>query len=204
VDAELSGLICSGAVKNNERTYTLFYERVTKTDSLTKEEALAKLTVKYFSSHGPATLHDFVWWSGLPVSDARKSIEMIKHGLYSEKMGSQIYWFQNSSAHQVKSNDPCYLLPAYDEYLISYKDRSSALEFQDHKKTVSSNGIFRPSIIVRGKVAGIWKRIMKGERVIIEADFFQSQNKSVLRAFKIKAEELGKFLGKDVLLKIIS
>ncbi|MGE5848091.1 MAG: winged helix DNA-binding domain-containing protein, partial [Ignavibacteria bacterium] len=146
LDAELSCLICSGEVKNNERTYALFGERVTKTDSFTREEALAKLAEKYFSSHGPATLLDFVWWSGLPVSDARKSIEMIKHGFDSEKMGSQIYWFQNSAALQVKSKDPCYLLPAYDEYLISYKDRSSALEFQDHKKTVSSNGIFRPSI----------------------------------------------------------
>lgn len=198
MEAELNGLICSGRIKNKQRTYALFDERVSRKKSLSREEALTKLAAKYFSSHGPATMQDFVWWSGLPVRDARKSIEMIKHDFYSEKMGSKIYWFKYSAESPVKYKNETYLLPAYDEYLISYKDRSSALEFQDHKKTVSSNGIFRPSIIVRGKVAGIWKKIMKGEKIIIGADFFQGKNKSVLRAFKIKAKELGKFLGKDV------
>jgi hypothetical protein len=202
VDAELNGLICSGRIKDNQRTYALFEERVPKRISFSREESLAKLATKYFSSHGPATLHDFIWWSGLPVGDARKSIEMIKEDFSSEKIESQIYWFKNSLTVLPRYKNNSYLLPAYDEYLISYKDRSSALAFKDHRNTVSSNGIFRPSIIVDGKVTGTWRKALKEEEIIVEAKLFKEQNKAVLRSLKIKSAELEKFLEKDVQLII--
>jgi hypothetical protein len=37
---------------------------------LAREEALAELSERYFTSHGPASLQDFTWWSGLTVADA--------------------------------------------------------------------------------------------------------------------------------------
>jgi len=69
--AELDGLICSGPRLGNQFTYTLLDERVPETKTLNREEALAKLTRRYFTSHGPATLQDFIWWSGLTAADAK-------------------------------------------------------------------------------------------------------------------------------------
>jgi hypothetical protein len=195
MEAELNGLICSGRLKGNQRTYALLEERVPKPEGINREEALEKLAVKYFSSHGPATQQDFAWWSGLPVKDARKAVEMVKQDFVSETIASRLYWFTNSISIPSKFSSSTYLLPAYDEYLISYKDRSSALEFRDHEKKVSSNGIFRPSIIVNGKVAGIWKKVVKSEKVIVEAKFFQNPGKSVLRSLNTKSAEFGKFSG---------
>jgi hypothetical protein len=65
IHAEAEGLICSGADKNNKITFALLDERVPPIQELHKEEALAILARKYFRSHSPASLKDFVWWSGL-------------------------------------------------------------------------------------------------------------------------------------------
>ncbi len=89
--AELSGIVCSGAVQKGKQTHTLLEERVPKPKSMTKEDALAKLAQKYFTSHGPATLQDFVWWSGLSVGDAKQALDTVKTELASETIDSQTY-----------------------------------------------------------------------------------------------------------------
>ncbi|MBI5538803.1 MAG: AlkZ family DNA glycosylase [Bacteroidia bacterium] len=195
MQAELDGIICSGAIKNKKQTYALINERVAKTNNLTREQALEKIARKYFNSHCPATLYDFVWWSGLPVSDARKALEMIKSDLVSEVIGSETYWFTNTFSLFQEDNN-AYLLPAFDEFLISYKDRSASFQFVNQKKVVSENGIFRPVIIINGHVIGIWKRSIKKEKVIVETFFFQSQNKVVKSLVEKTALDYGYFLDK--------
>jgi len=84
--AELDGLICSGPIKNNKQTYSLLEKRVPKYQSFSREESLAKLATKYFFSHFPATVQDFIWWSGLGATDAKNALESIKHSLFFIKI----------------------------------------------------------------------------------------------------------------------
>jgi len=96
--AELEGLVCSGPRIGKQFTYALLEERVPSTTALTRDEALAKLTQRYFTSHGPATLQDFIWWSGLTTADARHGVEMIDRHLRQE----QVYfapWPQRPQPH---------------------------------------------------------------------------------------------------------
>src|SRR4051794_12729464 len=65
MNAELEGVICSGPRRDRQFTYALVAERAPKAARLPREEALATLAQRFFSSHGPATVKDFVWWSGL-------------------------------------------------------------------------------------------------------------------------------------------
>ncbi|HXA00727.1 MAG TPA: winged helix DNA-binding domain-containing protein [Cytophagaceae bacterium] len=171
--AELDGLVCSGSTKNKKQTFALLEERVPKIRTLSRDEALVKLARNYFSSHGPATLQDFVWWSGLSVSDAKHALEMIKSDFISEQIGLQTYWFSNSFRIPKNYKESVYLLPAFDEFIISYKDRSASLHADHSKKTVSDNGIFRPTIVINGQVKGLWKRIVKKDKVMVEASLFQ-------------------------------
>ena len=71
-----------------------------------------------------------------------------------------------------------HFLPAYDEFIISYRDRSAALSEKHIAKAVSSNGIFRPVIVVDGQVTGLWKRTFKNNRLTVETEFFIKQGKS--------------------------
>lgn len=195
--AELEGIICSGTTKGKSRTYALLEKVVPKTKALGKEEALAKLAKKYFSSHCPATLQDFIWWSGLSVANAKHALEMIKPAFISETIGPQTYWLSNSFSTPVTGSKSCYLLPAYDEFMISYKDRSAALNFENNKKTISTNGIFNPVIVINGQVTGLWKRTIKNDKVIVETEFFQAHNKTELNLIRKASEKYGSFLEKE-------
>ena len=196
--AELEGIICSGAARGKNRTYALLENVVPKIKTLSKDEALAKLAKKYFSSHCPATLQDFIWWSGLSVANAKHAFEIIKPAFISETIGSQIYWLSNSFSIPAAANKSCYLLPAYDEFMISYKDRSAALNFEDQKKSISGNGIFKPVIVINGQITGLWKRTIKNEKVIVETEFFRPHNKTELNLIKKASIPFGHFLEKEI------
>lgn len=194
--AELDGIVCSGTTKNKKQTYALLSERVPKTKSLTREESLGKIASRYFTSRCPAALQDFVWWSGLSVRDARNALEMVKSNFISEKIGLETYWLTNSFSIPKSESNSTYLLPAFDEFIISYKDRSASLPLGNFKKAVSDNGVFRPIIVLNGQIIGLWKRTIKNDKVIVETALFQPQNKSIKNSIERKAIVFGNFLGK--------
>lgn len=178
MDCELDGMICSGPLKGNKQTYSLAEERVPVKNLLSREESLFELAKRYFTSHGPASLHDFVWWSGLPVRDARKALEMIKPEFASIESESQIYWFSEKTIDdKITIHDFAFIVPAFDEFIISYRDRSDAMLAEHHKKAISNNGIFRPTVVINGKVAGLWKKIAKKNSIVVEYDFFRKVSK---------------------------
>lgn len=199
--AELNGIVCSGKVKDKKQTYALLAERIPDKKKWTKDAALAELAGRYFLSHCPATLQDFIWWSGLSVANAKHAVEMIKPAFVAETIGSQTYpkgmdyhWFPNSFlAPEINNRSAC-LLPAFDEFIISYKDRSAALNTEHHSRSISQNGIFRPVIIINGQVRGLWKRTIKKDKLIVETEFFRPQNKTSKKLIEKASKTFGHFL----------
>ncbi len=201
IRAELEGIICNGQVNGNKQTYALLCERVPNKKILTREESLAELAKRYFTSHGPATLQDFVWWSGLSVTEARQGLESVQSGFISETIGAAKYWFKDFSSIVKSDKMSIYLLPAFDEFLISYRDRSASLSLVHHKKAVSDNGIFRPIVVINGQVTGLWKRTIKKDEVIIETSSFLPENNILKDLFIDAYNTFGCFLDKEASLK---
>jgi hypothetical protein len=199
--AELDGVICSGASRGKKQTYALLAERVPKTESPSREEALAKLARKYFSGHCPATLRDFIWWSGLSVTTARHALELVKSDYLPENVDGCTYWLPSSYSLPCNDCKAAFFLPAYDEFLIGYTDRRASLPSDKLYDVVSTNGIFRPVIVINGQVAGLWKRTVKKETVIIETDLFQAPGKAAAKALIKAAAAYGRFLGMDAELR---
>ena len=193
--AELDMVVCNGARRGNQFTYALLDERV-PSNKFNKEEALGELAKRYFTSHGPATLQDFSWWSGLPVTHARTAIESIKHSLIAEEIDNRLYWFANDATVLNIDQDTIHLLPAYDEWTISYADRTATLDKALVNNAILKNGIFKPVIVVNGKVCGLWKRSIKNNKVIIEAQLLHSKKKIKKRKLISAADNHAKFLGK--------
>jgi hypothetical protein len=160
--AELDGVVCSGPRIGKQFTYALLEERVPPAKPLSRDEALAKLTQRYFTSHGPATLQDFVWWSGLTVADARRGIEL------ADKKETRITQIPN------RIENPCHLLPAFDEYFVAYKDREGGLG---------------PTIIINGRAVGTWKRNSKS----VDLNVLRPVNKSEQRAITKATERYLEF-----------
>lgn len=192
MNAELDGLVCNGRMKGKQITYALLEERVTKPKSkLTKEEGLAKLALKYFVSHGPASVLDFSWWSGFSPTICQNAINAIKLRLNSIEIGGQIYWFGTDSSDENNFRESVHFLPAFDEILIAYKTREVSILQEHQSKTFTNNGIFKPIILENSKVIGMWKRTIKKDHTKIETQFFNEteNHKKVVLFEGIKAFE---------------
>jgi hypothetical protein len=197
--AELDGIICSGARRSKQFTYALLDERAPQARMLDHDESLAELANRYFTSHGPATLQDFVWWSGLLVADARVGLELVKSQFMYEVVGDQIYWFSASVAPTKDCSQTAYLLPNFDEYIVGYTDRSAIFD-ESHTKKLDARGnvLFNHTIVMDGRVVGTWKRTMKKAIVILTASLFTPLNEVETRALTSAAERYGTFLNMAV------
>ena len=194
--AEIDSIIGCGPTKAGKPTYALLTERVPVKKLMKRDEAAAELARRYFTSHGPAAMNDFAWWSGLPVKDCRQAIEAIKHHFAAEVIDGETYFFDPEVSVPEAENDRIYLLPAFDEYLISYKNRTAMLTFENHLKAVSNNGIFWPVIVYNGEVIGSWKRTIKASQVTLETKYFGSAAKSIQKKVEKEFEKYVQFLGK--------
>ena len=200
--AELDGVICSGARQGKQFTYALLDERVPETKAPSRDQALANLTRRYFTSHGPATVPDFVWWSGLTAKDANSGLDMVQRHLLKEVIDGKTYWRSSSMLMlpEKRAARVAHLLPAFDEYLISYKDRSAAFEANNNNKTPRGNMIFGPVIVIGGRVVGGWKRSLEGETVCITLNYFAPLSKAERQLVADAADRYGAFLGMTVVL----
>jgi winged helix DNA-binding protein len=194
------GFICFGAREGKQQTFALLDEWAPNARRVARDESLAEIAKRYFTSHGPATLQDFAWWSGLTTADATAGLEMAKRFLAQETINGQTYWLALSAPATKDSSPTAYLLPAYDEYTVAYKDRSAALNPTYAKQANSGNGIFYPTIVVDGQVVGTWKRTLKKDTLAISPSPFEKLKRAETRAIAEAANHYGKFLGASVVL----
>ena len=161
VRAEQEGIVCSGEDKGGKYTYALLEERVPPVPEITKDEALARLARSYFRSHAPAVLQDFIWWSGLPVSEAKQAIYLIESELTAEQWNGQTWYVHEACRTRGKVSGRLHLLPSYDEYLLGYKGRTDVLPKEHYPKAFTNNGLFYPVILHEGQVIRNWSKSAK-------------------------------------------
>lgn len=182
-------LICFGPRSGKQPTFVLFDEWIRKSKKLKPDDALGELTLRYFNSHGPATLHDFAWWSGLTVTDAGRGIDIVQSKL--QKVDN--YWMA-AGEHDVKQRNNVSLLAAYDEFLVSYQDRSAA-ETEAINKLKDINSIFTSTLIVNGHIAGTWKRTITNKGVKIKIKPFEKLSKQAESALEREMNKYADFIG---------
>jgi len=192
IGAEANGIVCSGILREKKHTYALLEKRVPAEQPLGKEESLAKLARMYFTGHGPATLHDFVWWSGLTVGEARQGLESVQSEFVSETIDGQKYWMPDTNLRPSAGRNILHLLPAFDEYLVGYKHRMAAITSKNHKKAISTNGVFRPVVIKDGQVIGLWKKASSAKKVITVTPF-ETLNHETLQSIDKEEEKFRAF-----------
>lgn len=189
--AELDGIICSGAREGKQFTYALLEERVPPFGTLKHDEALAELTKRYFLSRGPVTLQDFVYWSGLTMKEAKEGASTLTSFEHVTINGHEYIFEPDESKsidniHSRKSVFPLtglqttFLMPDYDEYGISYKNRSALTmgpPLTHPPTTESGTSIVKKSIeayshliVVDGMIGGTWQRTIKNNTIDVITD----------------------------------
>ncbi len=167
--AELEGVICSGPRRGKQFTYALVSDRAPGAPRFSRDESLAMLTRRYFRSHGPATVRDFVWWSGLPTADAKRGLEINK--ARREDTGGRTYCTVGGAPRGATNDHLVHLLPIYDEYLVAYRDREAVPHgpsaITDGARAVESV-TFQHALVIGGQVAGTWRRMQSARAIAVD------------------------------------
>jgi Winged helix DNA-binding domain len=199
IRAELDGVICSGARRGKQFTYALLDERAPHARRLERDEALAELSMRYFTSHGPATMQDLVWWSGLTMADVRVGIRMVGSRLIHEIVNGQTYWFAPSAPPAWHTAQSAYLLPNFDEYIVGYTDRSAVYDASRARGLdPRGNILFSHLVVLDGQVVGSWTRSLQKEVLLFTPTLLDPLNELEMRALRAAAERYAAFLGRTV------
>ncbi len=188
-------LLCFGPREGKQQTFVLFDDWLPRARRLPREEALAVLACRYFTGHGPATLADFAWWSGLTRSEARHAVHLAQGRLNEETVGGQSHWFAPPSTPSPAPRSRAYLLPAFDEFVVAYADRSAALEHAHRIHVNAGGGILKPTVVVDGRIVGTWKRRLAPGRVVFSPSLFTALSKSKAQALASAVRRYAAFLG---------
>lgn len=197
--AELEGIVCSGPRRGKQQTYALIDERAPHARRMVRDEALAELTLRYFTSHGPAMIKDFSWWSGLTIADVKAGLAMLGSQLSQEEINSETYWFSPDSLAPDELPMRGHLLPIYDEYTIAYKNHSAT--FNPIYAEQINNGFFTSAFALNGEITGMWRRTFSKKSVVIESSPFRPFSAAEQEAFAAAAQRYGMFLGMPVILE---
>ena len=113
------------------------------------------------------------------------------------------YFFEAASASKMIDLNSFHLLPAYDEFMIAYKDRSAVLPAPMNSNVISSNGIFWPIMVNKGKVCGMWKRSPSGKKTAIEGTILDPKNAVDKKTFSKTATQFSEFLEKNADISLV-
>lgn len=189
-------LICFGPRSGKAHTFVLLDEWIPRSRILDRDEALAEVARRYFTSHGPATMQDFVWWSGLTVTDARVGLAGASGELRCLPLDGFDYWCAQKAPPSEPIADAVHFLPSFDEYLLGYKDRGAVLD-DVHRGKVNpgNNGVFMNTLLVQGRVSATWKRVIRKKTVGITVNAFAPFRKSDRITLQASAQRYARFLG---------
>ena len=168
--AEMTGILCSGDLQPMKATYALTADKVKPSERMERDEALAHFTRIYFQSRQPATLEDFVWWSGLNISDCRKGISLLGSSIHAERWKGRKFYLTEDCRTRGFRRSRFLLIPPYDEYLISYKSRDIVLPPEHRHHAHNNSGIFQPIIAYDGMICGNWSPFKED----FQASFFDN------------------------------
>ena len=154
--AELTGTLCSGDLLTMKATYALTADKLGPRNVIDRDEALMRFARNYFRSRQPATLEDFVWWSGLNIGDCRRAIALLGNSIHAVKWKGREFYLTDDCRTRGFRTGKCLLIPPYDEYLIGYKSRDIVLPTEHTHRAHNNSGIFQPIVAHDGIICGNW------------------------------------------------
>ena len=195
-------MLCYGPPAEKQPTFALFDDWIRTSRQLDRDDALRTIAERFFVSHGPATLRDFVWWTGLTVADAKIGLGLAQPLLERVAADGGEHWMSKEGLAAAAPEAPAHLLPGFDEFMLGYKDRSAALPARYAGRIVpGGNGMFLSTLVLDGQVYGTWRRSAGAKTTVLEASPFTRLKAAQKKAFAAPVERYGRFLGTPVALE---
>jgi len=163
--AELNLVVCSGGLDGRQHTYALVEDVIPVAEPLGEDEALGELTRRYFTGHGPSTIADFSWWSGLRVTEIKRGLEVAGSELESFAVDDVTYWTADPPAPAVgvgsaPDGPTAHLLQTFDELIVGYQRTRTV--------PLDPNSMAHP-VLVDGRIVGRWRRVAGAGGSVLDA-----------------------------------
>jgi hypothetical protein len=199
--AELDAVVCSGGLRGKQHTYALLDDRTPRARALERDEALAELTRRYFTSRGPATVKDYLWWSSLTAAEGRSGLDMVASELEREVIDGRTYWFAPSSSAPRAAKNVIDLVQGYDECIVAYTESKDVLFAALPKDAVRGDRpVFTHAVLLDGHLIGHWRPVAKRDSAAIETFFYRPLTRDESRSLDAAVERYGAFLAVQVVL----
>ncbi|CAN5610944.1 winged helix DNA-binding domain-containing protein [soil metagenome] len=195
MNAELRGLVCSGARSGRQHAYALLEERAPSTRRLDPDESLAELTLRYFRSHGPATIKDLAWWSSLKVADIKRGLEMVRPQLVEEEIDGVSYWCSPPPSGPEPDFPNICLLQPFDEYAVAYRDSRGIIDASGLARAHHDGDLLGDAVVLDSQVVGTWKHTIKRDELLIEVELYAPLDDARTRALNASASRYAGFMG---------
>jgi len=195
---ELVGLIGSGGRQGKQQTYALLDERVPAGGRrLDRDEAVMELVRRYLVGHGPATVKDLSWWSGLTMTDLRAALGSLEDEVVSDEVDGLTLWSAASDrSRRAPAARGVHLLQTYDELVVGYTesrfhgDASGPMAREAWTERTFPTGLF----LFDGRVGGHWRRTIQAKGVRASFHTYAAVSDADARTLETAAERLGRFL----------
>jgi len=195
LQAELDGVVCSGALRGKHQTFALVDDLVPPAPMTPEDEALEELARRYFSSHGPATLKDFIWWSSLTAAQARHGLELLKaKGLRPLEAAGRTHWILEAPALRATRETPVHLLQAFDEYIIGYTESRKVLAVAGRPDAPSGAPTHSNALIRDGQMIGFWRTVPDPEQALVDVHLARPLDPTSRSALENELDRSGRFL----------
>jgi hypothetical protein len=205
--AELEGVICSGPPRGKRHTYALLDERAPPATAVTRDEALARLTKRYFTSRGPATLKDYLRWGSLTASEARQGLGMVASQLENVVVDGRTYWLSRESrAGRSARRRAVDLVQVYDECVMSYSESRDVLLSDAAAEMVLPPARievpFIHAVLLDGQLIGHWRHAAGTGPVVLEIALYKTLHPAEREALYAAADRYARFLGAPVSVRV--
>jgi hypothetical protein len=175
-----TGTLCLGPTDGaGEQLFVLLDDWVPAARRPARDEALGELALRFFRGHGPATVHDLARWAGLPLRDARAGLAVARPQLATLEVDGVEHLLDPEVPDRLadcrKEAGGVFLLPGFDEFVLGYRDRTTILDPQFAERIVpGNNGMFRPTVVLDGRIVGTWQWTGRGANRTVTATPFTS------------------------------
>jgi hypothetical protein len=188
------GVLCFGTHRGKQPTFVLVEEWLPNLRKLDGADAVEELAGRYFRSHGPATVQDFAWWTGLTVSTARDGLAAVQDQLECLTIEGKEYWLEPRNSPKADART-VHLLPGFDEFILGYTDRAAVLSPEHAKRLIpGKNGMFLAAMVsATGEILGTWRRAIAKDAVTVSPEMFD--DRTVPDGFEEAAQRYAEFLG---------
>lgn len=188
------GLIASGPRIGKQATFVWLEAWAPDQRRLARDEALVEIARRYFRSHGPATLKDFAWWTGLTMADGRRALAELGEEFAAETRDGVTYYWQEAD-FKLPAAPLVRLLPPFDEYLVAYKDRSASLNPPPDVQWPGFDALGSYIVVIDGQVCGYWLPTRKPDVVQISLTAFRRLTDEEDAALGAALADYGAYLG---------